>query len=122
MEKIFVSCEIFPTIRVLLMLSLQRQLKKMRFEFTVSRISKYCYHIFVWQFTFHNQITHHTFISRNSFGSDALSESKTLCNIDRSYLVFLSSCFSGFSLPMYVFKKNPPSKTLLNATQANDRS
>ena len=48
MKKIFVSCEIFPTIRVSLMLPLQRKLKKIRFEYTVSRISKYCYYFLVW--------------------------------------------------------------------------
>ena len=48
MKKIFDSCEIFPTIRVLLMLPLQRKLKKMRFEYTVSWISKHCYYFFVW--------------------------------------------------------------------------
>ena len=106
MKKICVSCEIFPTLRVLLMFPLQRKLKEMRFEYTVSRISKYYYHFFVWQFTFHNQITHHTLISRNSFGSDALSKRKILCNIDRSYLVFLLFCLSLFSLSMYVFKKS----------------
>ena len=70
---------------------------------TVSRISKYCYYFFVWQFTFHN--SPHLDIAKFLRQRCSHWNCKTLCNIDRSYLVFLLSCFSGFSLPMYVFKK-----------------